>query len=86
MGLSHDQVTVGTTATVIVPADETEHRAVWVHVVSGGATVFIGGPTVTTSNGFELEAKETQRFDIEARESLYGIVATGTQPVTYFAA
>lgn len=86
MGLTHDQVSVGETATVIVASDATEHRRVWVHDPTGGASVFVGDSTVTTSNGFELEAGESQSFDIEPGEALYGIVASGTQTVSYFAA
>ena len=85
MALEFGQVTVSDTATEIVPSNGTEHRHVLLHDPSGGASVFIGDSTVTTTTGFELEAQETESFRLEPGESLWGIVSTGTQTVSYFA-
>ena len=74
------QVTVTTSATLLVAADES-HRTVYLHVV-GNATVYLGGSTVTTSTGLATE-KHTAPLPIEvpANETLYGIVAADTETV-----
>ena len=74
------QVTVTTSATLLVAADES-HRTVYLHVV-GNATVYLGGSTVTTSTGLATE-KHTAPIAIEvpANETLYGIVAADTETV-----
>lgn len=46
------KVTVTDTAAVLIPADNINRR-VWVQVVDN-ETIWIGGPTVTTANGFPL--------------------------------
>ena len=74
------QVTVTTSATLLVAADES-HRTVYLHVM-GNATVYLGGSTVTTSTGLATE-KHTAPLAIEvpANETLYGIVAADTETV-----
>lgn len=49
----------------------------------GTATVFLGGATVTTANGFPLEPGDVAEYQTAGTtaDAIYGIVATGTQPV-----
>ena len=74
------QVTVTTSATLLVAADES-HRTVYLHVI-GNATVYLGGANVTTATGTATE-KHTAPIAIEvpANETLYGIVAADTETV-----
>lgn len=76
-------VTVGVTATQLSsPTDDNAagHSLV-VKVPAGGATVFVGGPGVTTTAGYPLAAGESFSADLTPGDALFGIVATGTQAV-----
>lgn len=58
-------VTIGTTPTVIVGTDtdsNTTHRDLAIRNDSA-VTVYLGGPDVTTSNGFPILAGESMAFD-----------------------
>ena len=83
MAVSAAAVSVGTTATLLSTAetDFVGGAAFAVKVPSGGATVFVGASGVNTSAGFPLAAGETLLVDLDAGESLYGVVASGTQLV-----
>ena len=72
------QVSVGTTATLLVAANIMD-QTVWVHN-SGGAT-YIGGSNVTTANGYKLDAADKMELLVGDNEGLYGIVASGTNTV-----
>lgn len=43
-----------------------------------GATVFLGGPDVTTGTGFELPAGATLTLQLTHGDRLYGITANGS--------
>ena len=46
------KVTVATTATLIVPADD-KPRTIYIHN-AGGAKIYVGGSSVTTTTGFHI--------------------------------
>jgi hypothetical protein len=77
------QVTVGTTPTLIADggtAMSPDH--VIITVPSGGSTVYVGDATVNTSTlGFPVVAGGVFTWPMSS-ESIYGIVASGTQVVT----
>lgn len=75
------QVSVGTVATEIVPAAGSGSRVRLLN--KGGTSVFIGPSGVATTTGFELAASEAADLVLEAGESVYGIVAAGTETVHY---
>jgi hypothetical protein len=75
------QTSVTTTATLLVAAS-TVNRDIRIHAVSNTA-IYLGGSTVTTSNGFLFEKDDGYlTVTIPAGETLYAIVATGTETVT----
>lgn len=79
MAISSAQVSVGTTATSVLAAGVGGGR---VRVRNAGAaSVFLGASGVTTAAGYELTTGSTVDLVLEANETLYGIVATGTQTV-----
>jgi hypothetical protein len=91
MSVSASRVTVTDAATILASGDSADGLSVAVHN-PGATTVFIGGADVTASNGFELGAEQTIAIDLApprgpvsgewgAGESLYGVVASGTQEV-----
>ena len=74
------QVTVSSTATVLVPVNNF-HQTAYVHN-SGGGIVYIGGPDVTVANGYKLDNGDKITIGIGDHEGLYAIVVSGTQVVS----
>jgi len=75
------QTSVTTTATLLVAA-ATVNRTVIIHPLST-SDVYLGASTVTTSNGFLLEKNDGyMSVTVPANETLYAIVATGTETVS----
>ena len=78
--MTSSSVTVGTTATLIVAADD-KHRTVYLHV-AGNSTVYLGNASATTANGLSTEKNTTPlEIFLPLRETLYGIVASDTEVV-----
>ena len=73
------QVSVGTTATVLVAATGFD-QTVWLHN-SGGGTVYLGDSGVTTSNGYKLDNGDKMQLLVGDHEGLYGVTASGTNTV-----
>lgn len=74
-------VTVGTTATLVVDADNI-NRNVVLHALSNTA-VYYGDSAVTTSTGFIHEKDDGPLvITVPISEKLYGVVSTGTETVT----
>ena len=84
MAVSAAAVSVGTTATLlsVTETDYVGGASFAVKVPSGGATVYVGASGVTTATGFPLAAGDTLQVDVDKGESLYGVVAAGTQSVS----
>jgi hypothetical protein len=78
------QVSVGTTATLIVDVGQgvPDNDGV---IVSASAACFVGGPSVTPTTGFALAASTPVRIPTTgaASEPLYGITSSGTALVSY---
>lgn len=67
------QVTVGTTPTLIVAADD-QNRYIYLQIVNS-ATIYVGDSAVTTANGMPLEKHSApHEFFLPIREAMYGIV------------
>lgn len=86
MAVSHQRVTVGTTATQLTSdADGRDGQTISIQVPSGGATVFLGGAGVTTASyGFELLAGISFSVELQQGEKVFGVVASSTQTVNVF--
>lgn len=75
------QVSVGTTATLLVDADNT-YREIRLHALSN-TSVYLGASDVTTTTGFLLEKDDgAATITVPPNEKLYGVVASGTETVT----
>ena len=70
-------VTVGTTAVLIVPADDT-HRTVYLHHESNHA-IYLGGSNVSTANGLHMKKSENLAIVVPARQTIYAISDTAAQ-------
>lgn len=75
------QVTVASTATQI--AAERSARKGIVIINNGTSDVYIGTSGVTTSNGLLLLGVKGASIVMETTAAVYGIVASGTNDVTY---
>jgi hypothetical protein len=83
MAVTSNQVSVGTTATLIFTAD-TDGNLIYLTMADSG-NVHLGGPGVTTSTGMRIEhSSGMQPIEIKlgAGEALYGVTGTGTEVVT----
>ena len=72
-------VTVTTSPTLVLHKDD-KPRTIYIHN-SAGVTVYLGGASVTTSNGFHLGNGESQELFVPTNEQVYGIVAAGSHDV-----
>ena len=73
------QVVVGTEAVVIVPAVNFDQTAI-LHNLGGGA-IYLGGPDVTTSNGYQLDNGDKLTVPVGDYEALYAVAMSGTTTV-----
>jgi hypothetical protein len=83
VAVEHERVVVGATATLL--ADTARDRDGFTVVVqnpSDGASVYLGGPGVTsTSYGYEVVAGGDVGVDLLRNEALFAVVASGTKTV-----
>jgi hypothetical protein len=82
VAISARRVTVTTSATQLTskPTDSTTGSSVAVKAPTDAA-LYVGGPGVTTSTGFPVEAGERATFDLQNRDVLYGVLAASTGTV-----
>jgi len=69
------QVTVTTTAAVVVPSMIGD-QSVYLHSSSG--TLYIGGADLTTTNGYRLDNGDKLTIMVGDHEALYAITTSGT--------
>ena len=83
MAVSHQIVSVGTTATKLTSDyDGKDGQTINVQNPTGGATVYLGGEGVTSSSyGFILGAGISFSIELQDDEKLYAVVASSTQNV-----
>jgi hypothetical protein len=81
-GCAHNQVSVGTTATLLVGANADRANLTVRNI--GAADCYVGSSSaVTTSTGFLLTSAGKDALDIKWTGPVYGIVAAGTTTVAY---
>lgn len=80
-GIQSGQVNVTTTATLVcnIPPDPDGV------LISSSATVYLGGPGVTTTTGFAIPANTPVTVPTTGSEALalYAVTSTGTATVSY---
>jgi len=83
MAVSHQRVSVGTTATQLTSDyDGKDGQTINVQNPAGGADVYLGGEGVTTTSyGFLLGAGISFSVELQDDEKLYAVVTTSTQTV-----
>ena len=79
--IATNQVSITSAATAIVAARSTRRSVL---IINHGTTdVYIGGAAVTTSTGILLAGTEGAAIGIGTTAAVYGIVASGSQTVSY---
>jgi hypothetical protein len=82
------QIPCGTVATLIAGAPFMSYAGAvgaFTAVNGTGATLFIGGPTVTSANGFAVPASGTLPTQLlYSGDQIFGITASGTTTVSMF--
>lgn len=69
------QVTVGTTPTLVVEADD-QNRHIYLQIITS-ATIYVGDQTVTTTNGMPLEKHTAPHtFLLPLRQKMYAVVTS----------
>jgi hypothetical protein len=83
MAIGHERVSVGTTATKLGDAErDRDGFTIMVQNPSGGASLYVGGPGVTTASyGYEVVAGAEVGVELLKDEELYAVVASGSQTV-----
>lgn len=80
MSLTASQVDVLDSVPTLLAIPEGDGHSVCVRNRGTGA-IYLGPASVTTSNGYQLDAGESAAFDLVGSEALYAIAASGTQRV-----
>lgn len=77
MAVRTAQFAIGTTITLIVPAEGDPQQ---VSIRSGGAgSIFIGAGNVSIGTGYELETDNTVNLTLGGGDELYAVAAAGGQ-------
>ena len=69
------QIEVGTEVVLIVPKSDFDQTAI-LHNLGGGA-IYLGGPNVTTSNGYKLDNGDKLTVPVGDHEALYAVADSG---------
>ena len=69
------QIEVGTEVVLIVPKSDFDQTAI-LHNLGGGA-IYLGGPNVTTSNGYKLDNGDKLTVPVGDHEALYAVADIG---------
>jgi hypothetical protein len=74
--------TVTTTRGIVVAANRAD-QVVQLHSASG--IIYIGGPNVTTANGYRLDNGDKLQIPLSDLEDLYAVTSSGTATLYVFA-
>lgn len=86
MSVASKHVTVGTTPTVIAGPAPSYNRVVTALLKNTGTSnVYLGGPDVTTADGFTFQAGASLTVELNSDDTLYGIVGSGSVDVSLMA-
>jgi hypothetical protein len=72
-------VSVGTTAVLLIAADDT-HRTVYLHHESNHA-IYLGGSNVSTGNGLHMKKSENLSIVLPSRQTIYAVSDTADQEI-----
>lgn len=80
MAIKDDKFTLSTTAELIASGGAgADKKTVMIRAAS--ATVYLGGASVTSDDGFPLNENETISLELGPQDDLYAIAASGTPTI-----
>jgi len=82
MPISSGRMTVGTVATIIDGTFNSNFRLI-VHNNDNTDAVYIGGPDVTTANGFVVKKEESIQLEMNPLDSVYAVSAKAGHTISY---
>ncbi len=85
MAIGYGQVTITTSPTAIITDDSDGQYVNVRNMGDNNSKVYIGDSEVSISTGHELIKNTEISLSLGPGEEVYGIVATGTQKVSFFA-
>lgn len=77
MAARAERITVDTTARLLTTGDDGHKPGSAALIKPLGGGLVVGGPDVTATTGYPLDANEPLPADLEG-DKLYGVIATGT--------
>lgn len=82
MAITSGAMTVGTVATIIDGTSNSNFRLI-VHNNDNTDAVYIGGPDVTTTNGFKLDKGIFIQLEMNPLDSVYAVSGKTGHSITY---
>jgi hypothetical protein len=82
MAITSGAMTVGTVASIIDGTSNSNFRLI-VHNNDNTDAVFIGGPDVTTANGFVVKKEESIQLEMNPLESIYAVSVKAGHTISY---
>jgi hypothetical protein len=82
MPITTGRMTVGTVATIIDGTFNSNFRLM-IHNNDNTDAVFIGGPDVTTANGFVVNKEESIQLEMNPLDSLFAVSAKAGHTISY---
>jgi hypothetical protein len=82
MSITTNQVAIGTAATLIASATNSDKCEIT--FLSTSNNVFIGESDVTTSNGLELRSHLPITLKVGRGDAIYGIATSGTHTLSFW--
>jgi hypothetical protein len=82
MAITTGQVTVGTTAVQIDGTSNSNFR-MHIHNMDNSATLFIGGPDVTTSNGLGLSKLDSLELELYPLDTVWVVSTQAGHLISY---
>jgi len=83
MALTSNVVTTNASTAVLIKKAGTNPIKLNLHNSSGGV-IYIGGPNVSSSNGFHLSSSDSVDLTLLAGNSLYGLSGSGSRDIAWF--
>jgi hypothetical protein len=82
MPITTGRMTIGTVATIIDGTFNSNFRLM-IHNNDNTDAVFIGGPDVTTANGFVVNKQESIQLEMNPLDSLFAVSAKAGHTISY---
>jgi len=80
--ITNGRQTVGTTA-VKIASRASVYSRLYIHNDDNTKDLYIGGPDVTSSNGYKIVGLSSEQFDLPPLDDMYMISGSGNHPISW---